>query len=481
MSTREASIATRRFGLGPKPGDLQRIGNDPRGYVLAALERKDAAVITSPDLEPSHVSWRTLREAAMAERAARERGQQATDDHSGKMQQTAPGGTEWTMAQATANASAETTQPGLIRRGVESEEAAARLERAVTTDQPILERLVMFWSNHFCVSAAKGPMVGVLAGAYEREAIRPHVLGRFADMLKAVEQHPAMLVYLDNSQSSGPNSQVGRNRGRGLNENLAREILELHTLGVDGGYQQADVINLARLITGWTVGGINQQRVEPGRFFFAAARHEPGTFPVLGKRYEGNGVAVGEAALDDLARHPATARHIARKLATHFLGDGPPEGLVARLEASLLNSDGDLSEVSKSLVMAPECWREMPRKVAPPYDFLVSLKRGLAFNASPGEVLKMAGALGQPLWRPPSPKGWPDGDGAWMGSSALRERLRITHRLARAIGNTSDPRAVAEDLIGDQLSDRTREAIARAETREQGFELLVMSPEIQRR
>ena len=200
---------------------------------------------------------------------------------------------------------------------------AARIEHARTTDAAFLERLVMFWSNHFCVNANKGAVLG-MAGAFEREAIRPHVLGRFADMLLAVEQHPAMLIYLDNQASTGPNSQVGRNRGRGLNENLAREILELHTLGVDGGYTQADVTNLARVITGWTVGQPNQPNAEHGRFHFAPARHEPGRHPVLGKRYGDAGVRAGEACLADLARHPSTARHIARKLAAHFVAETPP-------------------------------------------------------------------------------------------------------------------------------------------------------------
>ena len=194
----------------------------------------------------------------------------------------------------------------------------------------VTTRLVMFWSNHFCVSANKGPVRG-MAGAYEREAIRPHVLGRFVDMLLAVERHPAMLVYLDNHVSIGPNSRAGLNRGLGLNENLAREILELHTLGVGGGYTQEDVTNLARILTGWTVANLANPVGEPGRFFFAPARHEPGAWTVLGKRYGEAGMAAGEAVLRDLARHPATARHIARKLARHFVSAEPPAALVARL------------------------------------------------------------------------------------------------------------------------------------------------------
>jgi uncharacterized protein (DUF1800 family) len=477
MSTREAALAARRFGLGPKPGDLKRIGSDAQGYLLAAVARKDAAVIAGSKLEPSHAIWRALRKATIAEQAARESVQQGPSEPEGQTGSLSVG-TDMTR---TEGAVSPAPKPGQIRREVESAEFAARLERAVGTDRPFLERLVMFWSNHFCVSTAKGLRVRVLAGAFEREAIRPLVLGRFADMLKAVERHPAMLIYLDNSLSTGPNSRAGRDRGRGLNENLAREILELHTLGVDGGYGQADVTNLARIITGWTIAGFNQSRVEPGRYLFAQGRHEPGAWEVLGKRYEEEGALRGEAVLDDLARHPATARHIARKLAAHFVGDDAPPVLVARLETSFRDSDGDLAAVSRALATAPECWQQPARKIVPPYDFVVALMRGFQFDIEPARALAMAGALGQPLWRPPSPKGWPDDDDAWMGPSAMRERLRIAERLGRAIDTASDSRAVAQDLFGAQLSHQTQEAITRAETREQGFALLVMSPEFQRR
>ena len=217
-------------------------------------------------------------------------------------------------------------KPGRIQRDAFQTEAFARFNHATTTDAAFLERLVMFWSNHFCVSANKGAVRGI-AGAYEREAIRPHVLGRFSDLLIAAEQHPAMLIYLDNAQSIGPNSRAGRNRGRGLNENLAREILELHTLGVGGGYTQDDVGNLARILTGWSVGTLANAASEPGKFFFAPARHEPGDRTVMGRSYPDRGQATGEDVLRDLAKHPATARHIALKLAQHFVSDSPPAEL----------------------------------------------------------------------------------------------------------------------------------------------------------
>jgi uncharacterized protein (DUF1800 family) len=476
MSQREAVIATRRFGLGAKPGDPARIPPDPRGYVLAALEGNHGAIGERPGLQPSHASFVALREAQKAQRDAR-----AVAAMSGA--EAGSAGTTKSQDDAVEPPPTAALRPGQVRREVMQEEAAARLQHAIHTDRPFLERLVMFWSNHFCVSAAKNPAVRVMAGAFEREAIRPYVLGRFADMLKAVEQHPAMLIYLDNQLSIGPNSQAGRNRARGLNENLAREILELHTLGVDGGYSQADVTNLAKIITGWTVANLNQDRGPPGRFFFAPARHEPGPLTLLGRSYEEAGVAKGEAALAELARRPATARHIARKLAVHFISDHPSEAVTANLEAAFRHSDGDLAVVARALVSAPEAWQTPARKIVPPYDFLVSLHRAFGMHGQPNEALRLTAALGQPLWQPPSPKGWPDSDDAWTAPSAIRERLRIAELFARDVNRSAalDPRAAADDLFGDALGRATRQAIARAETREQGLELLIMSPEFQRR
>lgn len=494
MTHREASIALRRFGLGPRPGDVARIASDPRGYVQAALADKRAALVEHPDLEPAQVSFLALRTAQREQRAARNMLLDVGKNAAAVPTSPSPSPTS---PKAPMPAQGASPKPGEIRREVFREETRARLERAVRTDRPFLERLVYFWSNHFCVSAIKGPIVRVMAGAFERETIRPHVLGRFADMLKAVEQHPAMLVYLDNAQSIGPNSLAGRNRGKGLNENLAREILELHTLGVAGGYTQADVTSFAGILTGWTVADpqlaanaaanprlaarLGGEAIVPGNFIFTPNRHEPGARTVLGKRYEDHGVRTGEQVLADLARHPSTARHIATKLARHFVADKPPPALVDRLEATFRSTDGDLAAVAGALVASPECWTTPPRKVVPPYDFVVSMIRAFDLKPRPPEVTRIAAAIGQPIWSPPSPKGWPDDDDAWMGPSAVRERLRIAERVAREIDRHLDPRGVAADLFGDTLSDAARLAIERAEAREQGFELLVMSPEFLRR
>ena len=247
-------------------------------------------------------------------------------------------------------AKAGTTSKPPLPQQLLQHEATARIGAAVDAEVGFVERLVWFWSNHFCVSAEK---VNAAAGPYEREAIRPHVLGRFADMLEAVESHPAMLFYLDNVESMGPDSIAGINRDKGLNENLAREILELHTLGVRGGYSQEDVTSFAKVLTGWT--WIPPAEPEHGGdFVFARRLHEPGDQIVLGKRYSDGGAEQGRRVLADLARHPATAQHIAQKLACHFVADDPPPTLVAKLAKTFNDTDGDLKEVSKTLLNAEE-------------------------------------------------------------------------------------------------------------------------------
>lgn len=475
--TKDAATALKRFGLGARPGELNRIASDPRGFVLASLSAPSSALIVDPALPPSHVVFAEAQAAQRMQKLAREMAREATQ--SGQMPADAAKGSPAT-SQPPGSDAAGAPKPGQIRRDTFREEAFARIHHARQTDAGFLERLVMFWSNHFCVSVSKGPVRG-LAGAFEREAIRPHVLGKFQDMLVAVEQHPAMLLYLDNAQSIGPNSMAGLRNAKGLNENLAREILELHTLGVDGGYSQTDVTNLARLLTGWTVGGLDQKAVEPGRFLFAPNRHEPGHWSVTGKTYAATDAAGGLSCLADLAHHPSTARHIAAKLARHFVSDNPPSTLVSKLERTFRQTGGDLAAVARALAEAPEAWEPGPRKIIPPYDFALALARAFALSPPPQEILRLAAVLGQPLWQPPSPAGWPENDDAWMGPSPMRERLRIAEATARSVDRLADPRVVADDLLGSGLGDASRQAIARAETREQGFELLVMSPEFLRR
>src|SRR5437868_8414655 len=348
-----ALIALNRFGFGARgaAGDLVNAASDPRGFVQAELNRPNAALLEVPGLQ----STPALAEAAFAYQAQLKQAREMAAKAPSKTPEDGNANAAMAASEPTQpNAVTSQPQPLNIIQKTYRAEALARLQRAVIADCGLVERLVAFWSNHFCISASKGPLARMWAGAFEREAIRPHVLGRFADMLKAVEQHPAMLFFLDNQQSLGPDSRAGQTRKRGLNENLAREILELHTLGVGGGYSQQDVTSLARIITGWTFAGRQGQLGTPGSFVFNANAHQPGPQALLGKTYEAGGVAQGEAALADIARNPATATFIATKFVRHFVADEPPPALVARLQEVFGKSGGDLKALTLALVDSGE-------------------------------------------------------------------------------------------------------------------------------
>ena len=333
-----------------------------------------------------------------------------------------------------------------------------------------------------------------MAGLLEFEAIRPHLLGKFSDMLLAVEQHPAMLVYLDQAQSIGPDSIVGQRaalRGGkqgGLNENLAREILELHTLGVRTGYSQADVTEFARALTGWTVSGLGRGPAARmiggvrGEFSFAAMLHEPGQRTIVGKRYRQSGEAQARAILLDLAASPATAKHLSTKLARHFAGDDPPPAMVERLSRAYLASGGDLPTLYRALIESPEAWSPQPVKFKTPWEWSVSALRATGQKAL--EPMAAAGVLkqlGQPTWQPGSPAGWDDIAASWAGPDALVRRVEVAQQLADRSGSTVDARALAEKLFPGSLSDSTRAAISRAQSPKEGLALLLVSPEFMRR
>jgi uncharacterized protein (DUF1800 family) len=454
MSARDAVTALRRFGLGARPGEPRRIASDPRGFVLSQLDAGRAPEIGG--LPTSTQLWQEVNRF----RRARRRKETGQDGAMGSG-----------MGEA-----AEPMRPSALSRA----EMSARFDHAVTTDSPLLERLVGFWSNHFTISM-QAAVLRSIAGSYEREAVRPHVLGSFRDMLHAVVRHPAMLVYLDNYRSIGPNSRAGQRRGLGLNENLAREILELHTVGVNGGYTQDDVINFARALTGWAVH--NGKDEAEGTFVFKPQWHEPGAVTIMGRTYPEGGVEQAEAVLDDLAAHPATARHLARKLAVHFVSEKAPLSLVERLESAFRHGDGDLDAVTRMLVSSGDAWRAEPRKVLPPYDFVIAVFRALEHTPRFPVIANALRAFGHVVWKAPSPAGWPDEDEAWASPHALVERLDWVKQVtAGAPGSIADDvRDYADGLFGDTLSDFTRQAIARSETREQALALMFMSPEFQRR
>ena len=346
-------------------------------------------------------------------------------------------------------------------------EARAAFANRVTTDRPFVERLVAFWSNHLCVSATAKVNVGPLAGSYDREVIRAHVLGRFEDMVLASAKHPAMLFYLDNFQSIGPNSQgasLQRRRGaqggqRGLNENYARELLELHTLGVNGGYNQADVTELARLLTGWTISGaggpLPQNRPRRGQirevdgpfgFAFQPLLHEPGAKVVVAARY-GEGVAEGEKAIRTLCRHPSTATFVATKLVTHFVSDDPPPAAVARVAKTFRDSDGNLKKVAETLIELPEAWAPESKKFRTPQDWLVAVLRAFDVREVGDPMLGALRQLRHQLWAPASPKGFGDTTREWADPDSLLNRAELARTVARRAGMTqvaSTPRALLD-------------------------------------
>jgi len=303
-----------------------------------------------------------------------------------------------------------------------------------------VERLVAFWSNHLCVSMTANIAVVPFAGLYERQVIRPHVLGRYRDMVLASARHPAMLLYLNNAQSIGPGSQgarrLARFRGqeRGLNENYARELLELHTLGVDGGYDQQDVEQLARVLTGWTLSGVGPMARpgEPFGFVFRAQLHEPGTKTVLGRKYR-DGVAAGEQAITDLCAHPSTARFVATKLVRHFVADDPPPRAVDEIAAVFRHSEGDLLQVSAALVDLPQAWTADSRKFRTPQDWLVAVARALGIETFPRRLAQVLRELRHPLWGPQAPKGFDDLMGPWADPDSLMNRAELARSVAAAI------------------------------------------------
>jgi uncharacterized protein (DUF1800 family) len=460
------AIAANRFGLGARPGELAVIGADGRDWLRAQLKAPPPA-LAAADLRPSQQSLAQALELRREIQAQR------------KAERVDP-----------AAAAAQLQKVGQFLKPIYISEATARFQQAVSTDRPLLERLTQFWSNHFAVSVDKQLLAG-LAGSFEREAIRPHVLGRFSELLLAVETHPAMLLYLDNRLSVGPDSPAARRiesrqveRKVGINENLAREILELHTLGVGGGYTQTDVTTFAQVITGWSIGGGAGPFAggEPGKFLFRPELHQPGAKVVLNTRYADGGFSQGVAVLNDLARHPSTAHFIALKLARHFIADEPPPAAVGRLAGAFTASEGDLPTLYRALIEAREAWLEPLTKYKTPADYITSAYRGLGLPVEAGHgPLVPFELLGQRTWQPGSPAGWPDKSADWDGASALMKRIEWADAVGARLGSRRDALELAPQLLGATLSDATRTAVARASSATQALTLLLAAPEFLRR
>jgi uncharacterized protein (DUF1800 family) len=461
----QAAIAANRFGLGARPGDLDVIAADPRGWLRAQL--KAAPLLSAEGLQSTEQILRGAEPIQRQQREAR-------------------------RARADSNDAAAVTALAMrlpqYLRPIYLDDSRARLRAALESERPFAERLVHFWSNHFAVSVDKLAVLGI-AGSFEREAIRPHVMGHFHDLLLAVETHPAMLLYLDNQQSVGPDSLVGQraaDRGRnvGLNENLAREILELHTLGVDGGYTQADVTGFAKVLTGWSIGGGQGRlaRGEVGTFVFRPEVHEPGAQTILRRRYAEADQAQGLAVLADLAGAAPTARHIATKLARHFIADDPSAADVQRIAHVFERTGGDLPAVYAALIDSPQAWDGSSPKFKTPQDYVLSLSRGLAV-APESEMRGIAAfdLLGQRPFAPGSPAGWPDRSSDWDGASALMKRIELSDSVAQKLGDRRNAMQLAPQLLGGTLTAATRESVARAASPAQALALLFTAPEFLRR
>ncbi|HVJ41532.1 MAG TPA: DUF1800 domain-containing protein [Dongiaceae bacterium] len=483
MSKTDAAFAAQRFGLGPRPGDLAKIGSDPRGWLLAQVTAQPQRPAALDDLPPVTDRIAAIAALRMARKSAKQDGQET-----GGRAAPAPDA----KAKSAAGESADLRQAYL-------DDAAARCVAAIDSDTPLVERLVQFWSNHFTVSGQR-PIVAPLALNFETDAIRPHVFGTFADMLLASTRHPAMLLYLDNAQSVGPMSRIGAQRARGLNENFAREMMELHTLGVDGGYSQNDVREVAKVLTGWTVSGLGgAQRARFGKaafgkgtmdnddsgsgFRFLPVAHEPGDKTVLGKVYREAGEEEGRTLLHDMARHPATARHIAAKLARHFIDDNPPATVVEALAKTYLDTEGDLGQVTRQLVTIDAAWRSPAQKIRTSNDWVIATFRALQLRGADigKRCLVSLRQMGQLPFMAPSPAGWPDQNADWLSPEALMTHIDLARLTARRVATTLDPRPLVSEIIGPGISPETAFQISNAPSQADALALLLVSPEFMRR
>jgi uncharacterized protein (DUF1800 family) len=449
----EGAIAVHRFGLGARPGELEKASAGPQAWLKAQIgPAEQPEPLDGGSFEAAGTLVKEERADAMARNAALKQGLKPAD------------------LQADAK----------NRMQIFTGEMVARFQLGFSTARPFAEHLVWFWSNHFTVSATAGRTLN-FAGAFERQAIRPYIAGRFEDMLLAVTIHPAMQVYLNNAVSVGPHSPAGQRTGQGRNENLGRELMELYSLGVDGGYTQADVIALANILTGWSLDPNSQLG-----FNFFPARHEPGTVILRGRSYpptfEG-----GVRAVRDLARDPHTARHIATKMATYFIADTPSDASIARLEKTFLQTGGDLKALSETLVDDPAAWIAQPVKMRTPVEYVTAAYRLLDLPRAGNEKQQIQGAMaaargmGEFPFTAPSPKGWPLTSDAWSGPDALMTRIEWAKQLGARLTGGIGAVELAMAGLGPLLSRTTMDAMGRAGTAGDALALMLSSPEFQRR
>ncbi len=516
MSATDALIAAHRFGMGARLGELQTITPDPLTWLNAQLTDVSSTLdsyglISSADAVTLFYDYQSAKrdeeKAASAAMGFSSTKQSVSRTNKQRLLAFVRDideikSTELLVRQSLnsedfiskaaeapdkAKASTKSSEELLQEiYGSLLQDISVRTLHATITPASFRERLVRFWTDHFSVDFNKNLITVPTAVTMEREAIRPHVTGKFYDMVVAVESHQAMLLYLDNWTSIGPNSWAGQQYGYGLNENLARETLELHTLGVGGGYSQADIIEYAKAITGWTIGNPSFNEDTIGAFVFQPLFHEPGDRTIMGKTYPEDGQNQALSALQDFVRHPSTANHIARKLAFHFHSDTPPQSLIDRLETAFSDSDGDLLQVSMALVSAPEMWPASGNaqflKLRNSEEFLVAAYRAFDLkDLSTQQVFNVFDLMGQTPFSAGSPAGWPDDEASWASSSIIAARLNLSVLIGNLIENAPLPPDYASDLFGPGLSDNSLQILSGAFTKAQGYALMLMTPELQRR
>lgn len=461
-------IAHNRFGLGVRPNHPALNNKATKQWLseqLAPLQYPNQLTSSKELLEEIH-TYRLLR----------------------KIQKNTPAKEKADNRMQNENSMQATMEDPLkaVRKAMKDKGVALQIDtlrHAINTPHSFQARLLDFFSNHFSVSGTNTNM-RALAPTLEREAIAPHLSGQFADLLIAVEQHPAMQIYLNNNQSTGPDSKVGQKRNKGLNENLGREILELHTLGVDGGYQQQDVRELAMAITGWSVNFDPEKKRTNTGFYFRASAHQPGTRTILGKAYKPNGIKQGEQILKDLATHRATAQHISFKLARHFISDEPNAKLVKAMAKRWQQTNGNLNAVLSTMIEHPASWQSEVKKYKTPREFLISAFRAceLKIDGDPDKgpykdksLLKSLVIMGQTPFSAGSPAGYGDTANDWDGAEALISRIDWVNKFTQRVNKNAVE--LADTILGDALTKQTRKHLQGAESRQQALALLLLSPE----
>ena len=451
-----ANIAVNRFGYGARGDELERAKKDPQQWIKSQLIPISFATSFPHSNEVFIENAKYQKQKKQLKKQQKDPQKQSTSQSMNKMTKMFPRTTLTSMS-------------------------ADTLNQAISSSNSVSWRLLDFFSNHFSVSANGRLMVG-LSATLEREAIAPNMLGNFEDMLMAVEQHPAMLIYLNNEKSFGPNSKIAKKHKKqkiGLNENLAREIMELHTLGVDGGYSQLDVIELAKGITGWSV---KSPKKDGGTgFIFRDWGHEPGTRSLFGKKYSQRGIAQGQQMLRDLAMNPATAKYVCAKLAHHFVSPNPSAALLNEMEATWMKTQGNIKQVMFSLFDADDAWLDTAQKFKTPREFVISSYRALAPKKINDKALLFSLInLGQQPFNAGSPAGFSDDESDWLGASALMARIDWSSMMS-AYRNGINAEKMLKLAFGESVSQHTYQTVMRAESRQQAMTLLLMSPEFQRR